>query len=156
MTWVAAQCEDRLDRRTGSRNTQAKAYAVAALHSCIVPRQCILPFTQTTSRQNRWNADALRGTAVESSPQKASAPAQVLCDRLRPSKNCRLKSFQLAAQIISRKLPVSPFVVAIFLAPPKNANETALPCTVIAQVTGKLPLAVNSTSNQATLPLYGV
>lgn len=109
MTWVAALCEGRLGRRTGSRDTQAKAYAVAALHSCIVPRQFILPFTQTTLRQNRWSVDALQGTAVESSPQKTSTPAQVLCDRLRPSKNCRLKIVSADSTDHQQKTARQPF-----------------------------------------------
>lgn len=95
-------CEDQSDPSTGSRNTLVIVHAVAALHSCIVPRQCILPFTQTTSRQNHRSADAPRGTAVKSSPHETSAPAQVSCDRLRPSKNRRLKLFQSSAQIINR------------------------------------------------------
>lgn len=138
--WVPGLCEVHAGRRTGSRSTKAGAHVVAALHSCIVPRQCILPFTQTTSRQNHRSADAPRGTAVESSPRQTSAPAQVCCDRLRPSKNRRLKSFQSTAQIVDRDImPVSPFVVAKFSAPPENTNETALPCTAIAQVAQQAP-----------------
>jgi len=92
---VSAPCEDQLGRRTEGRNTTARSHAGAPLHSCIVPRQFILPFTQTTSRQHYRSADAPRGTAVKSSPQQSRAPARYCCDRLRPSKNCRLKSFSV-------------------------------------------------------------
>ena len=69
------------------RESLLRANDRAALHSCIVPRQFILPFTHTTSRQKARSADAPRVSAVESPPQKASAPARVWCDRLRPSKD---------------------------------------------------------------------
>ena len=109
MPAVLPLCKDQAGPLTEGRNTTAKSHAGAALHSCIVPRQCIQPFTQTTSWQNHRSADAPRGTAVESSPQKTSAPAQVLCDRLRLSRNCRLKSFHSTAQIIDRKTARQPF-----------------------------------------------
>lgn len=131
---------------------------------------CATPM-HTTLHANNLPAEPLKcrrtsGTAVKSSPQKTSAPAHVLCDRLRPSKKCRLNSFrsttqnhqQISAECRHRtevtrhcecsranakhqphKLPVSPFVVAKFSAPPDHANETALPCTAIAQVAQKAP-----------------
>jgi hypothetical protein len=139
MLAASALCENHPGQRAEGRNATAESHAVAALHSCIVPRQCILPFTQTTFRRYPLSADAPRGTAVESSPQKASAPAQVFCDRLRPSKNCQPNYSGGQHKSLAENLPVSPFVVAMFLAPPKNANETALPCTAIAQVHRQAP-----------------
>ncbi len=104
---------------------------------CATPMHTTLHANNLTAEPSTCRRTS--GTAVESSPQKTSTPVQVLCDRLRPSKNCRLNSFQSTAQIIDRKLPVSPFVVAKLSAPPDNANETALPCTAIAQVAQQAP-----------------
>ena len=60
MPAVLPLCKDHAGPLTEGRNTTAGVYAGAALHSCIVPRQCIQPFTQTTSRQYDRSADALR------------------------------------------------------------------------------------------------
>lgn len=132
-------------------------YCATPIHTTLHANN--LPAVRSKCRRNS-------GTAVESSPQKTSAPAQVLCDRLRPSKNCRLKSlsddstdhqqvFHGVLAFTQKRvetrlpcanalhkpyiLPVSPFVVAKFPAPPGNANEIPLPCRTIAQVAQQAP-----------------
>ena len=83
-----------------------------ALHSWIVPRQSILPFTSENLRRHWPCEDTRPASAVGPPPQNIGSPEPILCDRSRPSKDRRLKMLQSPAQISGKYiLPVSPFVV---------------------------------------------
>jgi len=116
-----------------------------ALHSWIVPRQSILPFTPENPRRHWSCEDTRSASAVGPPPQKTGSPEPVSCDRSRPSKDRRLKMLQSPAQISGKYiLPVSPFVVVYARHHPERTNESPLPCREHRSETALAPASTAS------------
>lgn len=146
------------------RTQRVREESIAGVHSGIRPKHtgelhgripfqlpelhslnCAPPIHGTTHtknlRRHRRSPNALRGTAVGSPPQLASAPTLANCDRLAPFQGPAISKTRSPVQNFnSYMLPVSPFVVTLPPAPP-DATSTTSHCLAgkIAQAESPLP-----------------